>query len=341
MDTVNVLEHFLSRTQVDVDSLDLAAAQRGGPTGPWTDATSNQAEVFFQITSPENAAIVNKALRISREIHGTFPGLTLSELAVEVATVILAARVVPFISGNVHVMANPCNAFSTAKIIETGHRYHQIFRHVDPEFDTSRIVMKVPGTYEGLKACRQLKSDGIKTLATTIFTMEQVMLAGEAGCVSISPFIHELKMAFDPEYQDNDPLLDLCVKAQQYYEQHSIPTRVKACSYASTDEILKLLGVAAFTVEPDTLDALALMRENEAELNARSLFRSQPVMNGYSKPSQTSYLNDEARYRIDFARSHEGKGQLRLYQAVSIFSDFQAKAELKMGGRSVGSNVAV
>jgi Transaldolase/Fructose-6-phosphate aldolase len=65
--------------------------------------------------------------------------------------------------------------------------------------------MKVPATYEGLKACRQLKADGIKTLATTVFTMEQVILAGEAGCVSISPFVHELKMGFDSTYVPHFP----------------------------------------------------------------------------------------------------------------------------------------
>lgn len=75
--------------------------------------------------------------------------------------------------------------------------YHRIFSHIQPNFDSSRVVMKVPGTYEGLRACRELKAQGIKTLSTTVFTMEQVILAGEAGCVSISPFVHELKMGFD------------------------------------------------------------------------------------------------------------------------------------------------
>ncbi|KAI9698120.1 MAG: hypothetical protein M1836_004122 [Candelina mexicana] len=327
MSSVNVLEYFLSKTQVDVDSLDLAAARRGGPTGPWTDATSNQAEVFSQITNPENAAIVNKAIFISRQIQGTFPDVTISELAVEVA---------------VRALFRPIylvKSYDWAENLVNG--YHQIFRHINPEFDSSRIVMKVPGTYEGLKACRQLKADGIKTLATTVFTMEQAILAGEAGCVSISPFIHELKMGFDSTYQDNDPLLLLCVEAQQYYEQHSIPTRVKACSYASPNEILQLAGVAAFTIEPDVLDTLASMRENETDLNARSLFTSQAVTSGYSQPPRSSYLDDEAKYRVDFARSHEGKGQFRLYQAVSIFSDFQRKAELKMMGGSAGADIAV
>jgi transaldolase len=57
--------------------------------------------------------------------------------------------------------------------------------------------MKVPATWEGLQACRELRYSGIKTLATTLFTMEQAVLAGEVGCVSISPFVHELKALFD------------------------------------------------------------------------------------------------------------------------------------------------
>lgn len=60
--------------------------------------------------------------------------------------------------------------------------------------------MKVPATWEGLQACRELKSINVKTLATTLFTMEQVVLAGEVGCVSISPFVHELKALFDERY---------------------------------------------------------------------------------------------------------------------------------------------
>lgn len=75
--------------------------------------------------------------------------------------------------------------------------FHKLVRVLGPEFDLSRLIMKVPATWEGLQACSRLKIDGIKTLATTLFTMEQVVLAGEAGCISISPFAHELRAHLD------------------------------------------------------------------------------------------------------------------------------------------------
>lgn len=57
--------------------------------------------------------------------------------------------------------------------------------------------MKVVATWEGLQACRELALYRIKTLATTVFTIEQAVLAGEAGCISMSPFVHEAKAHFD------------------------------------------------------------------------------------------------------------------------------------------------
>ena len=61
----------------------------------------------------------------------------------------------------------------------------------------SRLYIKVVSTWEGLQACRELSLLGIRTLATTLFTMEQAVLAGEAGCAYIAPFVHELKAFFD------------------------------------------------------------------------------------------------------------------------------------------------
>lgn len=61
----------------------------------------------------------------------------------------------------------------------------------------SRLCVKVVATWEGLQACRELTTLGIHTLATTLFTMEQAILAGEVGCTYIAPFVHELKAFFD------------------------------------------------------------------------------------------------------------------------------------------------
>jgi transaldolase len=72
------------------------------------------------------------------------------------------------------------------------------FKHFSPDFDTSRVCIKIPSTWEGIQACRELERRGIKTLATTMFCMEQAVLAGDAGCTYIAPYVNELKVHFDP-----------------------------------------------------------------------------------------------------------------------------------------------
>ena len=54
------------------------------------------------------------------------------------------------------------------------------------------IVIKLPMTTEGLKACSALTSMGIKTNVTLIFTASQALLAARAGATYVSPFLGRL-----------------------------------------------------------------------------------------------------------------------------------------------------
>lgn len=54
------------------------------------------------------------------------------------------------------------------------------------------IVIKLPMTPEGLKACKALTGKGIKTNVTLIFTPMQALLAAKAGASYVSPFVGRL-----------------------------------------------------------------------------------------------------------------------------------------------------
>ncbi|BDV44381.1 putative transaldolase [Geotalea uraniireducens] len=54
------------------------------------------------------------------------------------------------------------------------------------------IVIKLPMTPEGLKACATLTKEGIKTNVTLIFTPMQALLAAKAGATYVSPFVGRL-----------------------------------------------------------------------------------------------------------------------------------------------------
>jgi transaldolase len=54
------------------------------------------------------------------------------------------------------------------------------------------IVIKLPMTADGLKACKILTAKGIKTNVTLIFSAAQALLAAKAGATFVSPFLGRL-----------------------------------------------------------------------------------------------------------------------------------------------------
>jgi transaldolase len=54
------------------------------------------------------------------------------------------------------------------------------------------IVVKVPFTREGVKACKALSSEGKKVNVTLVFSPAQAMLAAKVGASYVSPFVGRL-----------------------------------------------------------------------------------------------------------------------------------------------------
>jgi len=72
---------------------------------------------------------------------------------------------------------------TTKEIVEEGRELAKIHPNV---------VVKVPLIVDGLKAVRQLKSEGIRSNVTLCFSAPQALLAAKAGAGFISPFVGRL-----------------------------------------------------------------------------------------------------------------------------------------------------
>jgi transaldolase len=104
----------------------------------------------------------------------------------------------PYLTGRALVQTNPYHAYSTAATIANAKRIIAIYKAVLPSFPSNRVCIKIPSTWEGIAACRVLEQDGIVTLATTLFSLEQAALAADAGCTYIAPYVNELPVHFVP-----------------------------------------------------------------------------------------------------------------------------------------------
>jgi len=187
---------------------------------------------------------------------------------------------------------------------------------IAPDFPLSRVCIKVVSTWEGLQACRKLSNVNINTLATTLFTHEQAILAAECGCMYIAPFVHELKAFFDESYDDGGPNLVLCYEIQQYYERHNYDTKVKAAGLLSVEEAKALAGVTSMTVAPDLLRTLSITEANEANIDDMSLFRKSNTTEE-ARLERKSYIEDEKGWREAYEKAYDGKGRWKTDEVCS------------------------
>jgi len=92
------------------------------------------------------------------------------------------------------------------------------------------VVVKVPLTFEGLKAVRAFSEDGIQTNVTLCFSAVQALLAAKAGASYVSPFVGRL----DDQGADG---IELLHEIRAIYDQYDIDTEILAASLRSTAHV--------------------------------------------------------------------------------------------------------
>jgi transaldolase len=115
----------------------------------------------------------------------------------------------------------------------------------------SWIVVKVPLTRDGIKACKALSSEGIKVNVTLCFSPSQALLAAKVGATYISPFVGRLD---DVASHGMELIRDIV----EIYENYNFKTEVLVASTRSPMHIVEAarMGADICTCPPAVIDAL-------------------------------------------------------------------------------------
>ncbi|MGE0701056.1 MAG: fructose-6-phosphate aldolase [Hyphomicrobiaceae bacterium] len=114
------------------------------------------------------------------------------------------------------------------------------------------VAVKVPLTWDGLKACRTLAAEGTMVNVTLCFSANQALLAAKAGATFVSPFIGRL----DDVGLDG---MDLIREIRTIYDNYpSLETRILAASIRTVGHVrdAAIIGADVATVPPAILKAL-------------------------------------------------------------------------------------
>ncbi|OJH45504.1 fructose-6-phosphate aldolase [Paracoccus sp. SM22M-07] len=128
------------------------------------------------------------------------------------------------------------------------------------------ITIKVPLTWDGLKACRVLTDEGFMVNVTLCFTAAQALLAAKAGATFISPFIGRL----DDINLDG---MDLIADIREIYDNYGYETEILAASIRSVNHIVDAakIGADVITAPPAVIKLMAnhiLTDKGLAQFNA-------------------------------------------------------------------------
>ncbi len=113
------------------------------------------------------------------------------------------------------------------------------------------IVVKVPTTYEGLKATAALAAAGISVNATLVFSASQALLVAKAGAAYVSPFVGRLDDVSEDGMQLIADIVDI-------YENYGYETEVIVASVRHPLHVVDsaLLGADIATIPPAVIKKL-------------------------------------------------------------------------------------
>jgi len=144
------------------------------------------------------------------------------------------------------IVEGPVSAETTAldadTMVEQGRKLAKI---------AENVAVKVPSTFDGLKACRTLSQAGTMVNVTLCFSANQALLAAKAGASFISPFIGRL----DDIHLDG---MELIREIRQIYDNYDFDTEILAASIRSVNHVKEaaLIGADVATVPAAVLKSL-------------------------------------------------------------------------------------
>lgn len=112
----------------------------------------------------------------------------------------------------------------------------RIFEEVDED-----VYIKIPTSYEGVKAIKALKAQGRNVTATAIYTVMQAYMALEAGADYIAPYVNRIANIGGDPY-------DLIDKVESRIAMDGYDCKILAASFHALGQVEESLAAGAQTI---------------------------------------------------------------------------------------------
>jgi transaldolase len=251
---MNKLDQLKKMTTVVADTGDIDSISAYTPT----DATTNPSLLLKAAQQPQYVHLLKDAIdyAMSRSEQMESRAIDMMDkLAVNFGVEILS-----IIPGRISTEVDARLSFDTDATIARAESLIGLYKQAG--IGTSRILIKIASTWEGIQAAAELERRGIHCNLTLMFSLAQAIAAAEAGATLISPFVGRImdwyKKAEGVEKYAaaEDPGVRSVTTIYNYYKYHGHSTVVMGASFRNSDEILELAGCDLLTISPELMEEL-------------------------------------------------------------------------------------
>ncbi|KPF68206.1 transaldolase [beta proteobacterium AAP99] len=304
---MNALEQLKQHTVVVADTGDFETMRAYAPR----DATTNPSLILKAVTKLEYRALLDQVLR-------DHPGAATPEV-IDRLLVAFGQEILKIVPGRVSTEVDARLSFDTAGTLAKAREIIALYRAAG--IDTSRVLIKIASTWEGIRAAEVLEREGVTCNMTLLFSLPQAVACAEANARLISPFVGRIldwyKKSTGQDYTaETDPGVLSVRRIYAYYKKFGYGTEVMGASFRNTGEILALAGCDLLTISPDLLGQLAAMDASVPRL-------LHPVESAAHDMQRVSY--DEAGFR--FAMNEDAMATEKLAEGIRLFAADTRKLE--------------
>eukprot|EP00466_Bigelowiella_natans_P021216 jgi/Bigna1/92902/estExt_fgenesh1_pm.C_950004 len=181
-------------------------------------------------------------------------------LAMDRLAVNFGSEIAAHVPGLVSTEVDARLSFDTEATVQRARRLISMYK--EKGIDSSKVLIKIASTWEGIKAAEILEAEGIRCNLTLLFSMAQAVTACAAGAYLISPFVgritdwHAAQSGIKCVDGVNDPGVESVRNIFNYYKKHGSDTVVMGASFRNKGQILELAGCDKLTIAPKFLQEM-------------------------------------------------------------------------------------
>jgi transaldolase len=211
------------------------------------------------VDATTNPSLLLKAAGLER-FASDVTALKGSQNAADEFAVRVGSQIVQLVPGVISTEVDARLSFDTDQTISKAERL--IDQYAKVGVDSSRVLIKIASTWEGIRAAAELEKRGIHCNLTLLFGFEQARACADAGVFLISPFVGRITDWYNAntdisiDSPEQDPGVRSVRRIYNYYKTHGYETVVMGASFRNTGQLEALAGCDRLTIAPDLLNEL-------------------------------------------------------------------------------------